>query len=164
MYGWVGFWRVEVVPSPKFHAHELGEFVDVSVNKTVRGASPVVGVTVKFATGGYTGALTVIRSVIERVSLPPVLMTVKLTVYVPGFWYWWEGFCVVEVPPSPKVHFQEVGASDDVSMNRMMRGAVPPWGVAVKFAFGAEGVATRMKFDRVIVLLPPALVAVRLTV
>jgi hypothetical protein len=31
---WLGFWDVLVPPSPKFHCHEVGLPVDVSVNAT----------------------------------------------------------------------------------------------------------------------------------
>jgi hypothetical protein len=31
---WLGFWEVLVPPSPKFHCHEVGLPVDVSVNAT----------------------------------------------------------------------------------------------------------------------------------
>jgi hypothetical protein len=31
---WLGFWAVLVPPSPKFHSHEVGLPVDVSVNAT----------------------------------------------------------------------------------------------------------------------------------
>ncbi|MGA2362179.1 MAG: hypothetical protein ABSG73_06925 [Candidatus Aminicenantales bacterium] len=35
MKEWLGFWAVEVVPSPKFHSQDVGDPVDVSVNWTV---------------------------------------------------------------------------------------------------------------------------------
>ena len=41
-----------VLLSPKFHDHEVGELVEVSVKLTANGAVPEVGVPVKFATGG----------------------------------------------------------------------------------------------------------------
>jgi hypothetical protein len=34
VYMWLGFWVVEVVPSPKLHDHEVGLPADVSVNCT----------------------------------------------------------------------------------------------------------------------------------
>jgi hypothetical protein len=37
---WLGFLVVLVIPSPKFHCQEVGEFVEVSVNWTV---FPVAG-------------------------------------------------------------------------------------------------------------------------
>lgn len=39
---WIGFWRVEVPPSPKFQDQPVRSPVEVSVNWTVRGAGPVV--------------------------------------------------------------------------------------------------------------------------
>jgi hypothetical protein len=48
-----------VVPSPKFHAHEVGVLVEVSVNVTVSGAVPEVGDPIKLATGTTGAALTV---------------------------------------------------------------------------------------------------------
>ena len=46
-------------PSPKFHDHDFGVLVDVSVNVTVNGAVPDVGVPVKPATGATPPELTV---------------------------------------------------------------------------------------------------------
>jgi hypothetical protein len=46
-----GFCVVAVWPSPKFHAHDVGDPVDVSVNETVNGAFPDAGDRVKLATG-----------------------------------------------------------------------------------------------------------------
>ena len=43
---------MEVVVSPKFHDHAVGEFVELSVKLTASGALPEVGVPEKFATGG----------------------------------------------------------------------------------------------------------------
>ena len=39
----VGFWLVLVFPSPKFHDHEVGVFVEVSVKLTDNGAFPEEG-------------------------------------------------------------------------------------------------------------------------
>ena len=46
-----GLWTVLVFPSPKFQLHDVGELDEVSVNCTVRGAVPDVGVPLKLATG-----------------------------------------------------------------------------------------------------------------
>ena len=46
-----GFLEVDVVPSPKVQFQLVGEFVELSVNVTVNGALPEVGVLEKFATG-----------------------------------------------------------------------------------------------------------------
>jgi hypothetical protein len=48
----VEFWLVDVLPSsPKVHSHEVGVFVEVSVNETANGVTPDVGVYVNDATG-----------------------------------------------------------------------------------------------------------------
>ena len=59
-YVCVGFWAVDIFPSPKFHDHEVGLPVEVSVNVTKSGFDPDVGVPVNFATGGGPDSLTVI--------------------------------------------------------------------------------------------------------
>ena len=51
---------VAVPPSPNVHNHDVGELVDVSVNVTVSGLVPEVGVPVKLATGDARAAVTVI--------------------------------------------------------------------------------------------------------
>ena len=50
-YMWVGFFSVEFVWSPKFHSHETISFevFEVSVNVTIKGDVPFVGVAVKLA-------------------------------------------------------------------------------------------------------------------
>ncbi len=48
---WFGFRWVEVAPSPKDHAHDVGDPIEVSVNWTESGAAPVAGVAVKLAAG-----------------------------------------------------------------------------------------------------------------
>jgi hypothetical protein len=47
-------------PSPKVYAHDVGELVDASVNATVSGTDPEVGVLVKLETGATTEVLTLI--------------------------------------------------------------------------------------------------------
>ena len=59
-YVCAGFCPVELVPSPKSQNHEVGVFVEVSVNATERGEVPEVGVAVNPATGGGFTGLTVI--------------------------------------------------------------------------------------------------------
>lgn len=39
------------VSSPKYHAHPVGEPVEVSLNSTVSGAAPLITLLVKFASG-----------------------------------------------------------------------------------------------------------------
>ena len=48
---------MEVPPSPNVHAHEVGRPAERSVNWTVRGARPAVGVAVKAVTGGEVVSL-----------------------------------------------------------------------------------------------------------
>ena len=47
---WFGFCDVDVPPSPKFQLQLVIEPVELSVNATFRGASPLVGVAEKPAT------------------------------------------------------------------------------------------------------------------
>jgi len=49
---WTGFCSVELAPSPKSHAHDVGSLAEISVNWTVRFVVPEVGVAVKSAFGG----------------------------------------------------------------------------------------------------------------
>ena len=51
---WDGFFSVDVTPSPNVQYHDVGELVDASVNATVSGADPEVGVPLKLATGRVT--------------------------------------------------------------------------------------------------------------
>ncbi len=44
MYVWVGFWAVDLPPSPKSHAQLVGAPVEVSVKVTASGAGPLAGV------------------------------------------------------------------------------------------------------------------------
>ncbi len=55
---WVGCRCVLVSPSPKSQDHEVGEFVEASVNLTGSGACPVSGEAEKAATGGTWVAVT----------------------------------------------------------------------------------------------------------
>ena len=75
-----GYWVVEVVPFPRFHAQDVGAPVEVSVRSTHMGAIPVVCVAVKLATGApAAGAVTVM--VLDTGALaPPALLAVKVTV------------------------------------------------------------------------------------
>lgn len=77
---WAGFWTVEVAPSPKFHAHEVGFPVEVSVNRTLPlepdsaqlkfatsgvGIGVVVTTVVAVAVGfGVDGAVAVVVTVV----------------------------------------------------------------------------------------------------
>ena len=56
MYG--GLWRLLKFPSPNDQFQPVGEPVDRSVNWTVSGATPEVGVPVKLAVGGIAVLVT----------------------------------------------------------------------------------------------------------
>ena len=71
---------VEVEPSPKVQYQDVGELVDASVNDTVSGADPVVGVPVKLATGVTGAAVTVMYPVRVWVLLPPAFVALNDTV------------------------------------------------------------------------------------
>jgi hypothetical protein len=69
---------VLLVPSPKSQFHVVAVPVVVLLNVTVKGAAPLVGVMLKFATGA--GGLTVIGVLAVLVLLPPGPVAVSLTV------------------------------------------------------------------------------------
>lgn len=50
----LGFFSVEVVPSPNFQRYEVGVPVDLSVKEMVRGAWPEVTLALNWATGAWT--------------------------------------------------------------------------------------------------------------
>jgi hypothetical protein len=56
----VGLFSIEVAPSPKFHNHEAGDPVLLSVNVTVKGAFPEIGEAENAETGGIGGEVTTI--------------------------------------------------------------------------------------------------------
>ena len=59
-YRFVGFLAVLELPSPNDQLQEVGVFVDESVNVTVNGAVPEVGVPENPATGVIVAAVTLI--------------------------------------------------------------------------------------------------------
>jgi hypothetical protein len=59
-YRFEGFWAVLVLPSPNDQLQEVGVFVDESVNETLNGAVPEVGVPENPATGVIVAAATLI--------------------------------------------------------------------------------------------------------
>jgi len=67
-----------VFPSPKSQLHEVGEFVEVSVNCTVKGATPELTSQENPATG--TAGETVMVWVAVFALLPPALLAVRETV------------------------------------------------------------------------------------
>ena len=74
------FCKVEKLPSPKDQFQYVGELVEVSLNWTVRGATPEVGIALKLETGVKTAEETEISPVWESVVLPALLPAVRLTV------------------------------------------------------------------------------------
>jgi hypothetical protein len=66
---------VLIFPSPKSQLHEVGEFVEVSVNCTVSGATPELTSEENPVTGA--AGETVIVCVAGFVLLPPALLTVR---------------------------------------------------------------------------------------
>jgi hypothetical protein len=75
---WTGFWRVEVLPSPKVQYHAVGVLLEVSVNWTLRGLMPAVTLEVNDEKG--VAAFTVIYPVWVAVLLPTTLVAVRETV------------------------------------------------------------------------------------
>ena len=76
---WLGFWAELVDPSLKFHCHEVGDPVDVSVNCTACPPAGEEGVKPKEAVRAAT-TVTVRVTLVE----PEALVTVKVTVFDPA--------------------------------------------------------------------------------
>ena len=101
---WVGLTAEELLPSPKFQRYVAivpgATIEELSVNTVVYPWQTVLAVN--RATGvGFTKALSTIVS-----AHPPPVETIRVTGYVPAAGYICVGFCLVEVPPSPKAQFQ----------------------------------------------------------
>ena len=61
------------------------------------------------------------------VTQPVLLVTRKLTVKLPCVIYVCDGFCKVDVKPSPKFHrYDKVPVPDDVLVNTMVTGRLQP--------------------------------------
>jgi hypothetical protein len=70
-------------PSPKFQDQLLGDPVEASVKLTAKGAVPLVGLALKFATGAATGAgdtVTTLEVLLEPLALETVNVAVKVPV------------------------------------------------------------------------------------
>ena len=134
-YMYVGFWSVDVFPSPKSQAQDVGAPVEASVNCTAAvPAHPCVAVK------SATGATPVTVTVCDAGALAPQgFVAVSVTAYVPATVYMCDGFCNVDVFPSPKSQLQEIGVSVDVSVNCTATVPAHPC-VAVKSATGAAPV------------------------
>jgi len=63
---------------------------------------------------------------------------------VPAEVYWCDGFCAVDVPPSPNVQLQLVGLFVDSSVKFTVNGASPEVGLPLKAATGGGGTVTVM--------------------
>jgi hypothetical protein len=70
-----GFCSVDVAPSPKAHDHDVGPPVDVSVNRTARGAVPLVGVAAKLAVGACVAAGVVADAAADSADRLPAAST-----------------------------------------------------------------------------------------
>ncbi len=82
---------VFVAPVPLFHVRSISdELVAVAV-------SPV----------GLAGRIVTVAG--SSSVVPPLSVTVSVAVYVPGVVYVCDGFCAVDVSPSPKSQFHEYG-------------------------------------------------------
>ena len=81
-----------VEPSPKFQSQAVIGPLDLSVNWTVRGAVPEVGLAVKSAVTGWDAAWAVMVALLALV-LPSLVLTVRMTVKVPWVWEVCVGCC-----------------------------------------------------------------------
>jgi len=70
------------------------------------------------------------------VLLPAAFVAVNVTVYFPALEYLCVGFLAVELVPSPKSHFHDVGAPVLVSVNTTFSGSLPDVGEAENSATG----------------------------
>ncbi len=75
----------------------------------------------------------------------------------------WPGFWSAELVPSPKFQTHAVGTLEEVSLKLTVTGTIPEVGAAVKLATGT-GTETVMQLLWVLVLVPPTLLTVRVTV
>ena len=78
-----GFCNVDVVPSPKFHDHDVGPPVDVSEKAAVNGAVPDVGVAVKLAVGAGGGEVVAGLSAISWPTFMALVEAVAMKSPVP---------------------------------------------------------------------------------
>ena len=75
-----GLLTVEVVPLPKFHAHDVGAPVEVSVKATANGEVPDVAEAVKLAVGTATGGAVTVIVLVTGVLAPLALLAINVTV------------------------------------------------------------------------------------
>ena len=110
---WLGFLVPLVIPSPKCHSHEVGEFVDVSVNWMACPVAGDAGLKVNEAEEAEGVTVTVRLTFLEAVPL----LAVRLTLWKSGVENAWLGFCSALVVPSPKSHCQEARPAGEESVN-----------------------------------------------
>ena len=134
LYVCTGFFSVEVFPSPNAHFHEAGDPVLLSVKLTLNGTGPEVGDAEKAATREFE---TAIYPVFTNVLSPFALLAVNVTEYSPDLLYVCTGFFSVELFPSPKTHFHDVGDPVLWSVKLTLKGTFPEAGDAEKSATGA---------------------------
>jgi hypothetical protein len=83
-YVCTGLWSVDVPPSPNDQTHEVGEFVDMSTNCTLRGTVPLVPFETKEATGAEAALFAEIYPLFVSVSAPAAFVAARITVYFPA--------------------------------------------------------------------------------
>ena len=110
VYTCVGFLAVLVAPSPKSHDQEVGPPGDVSANITVCPTVGEAGLKTKVAVAG-AGMMVSVRIVLLE---PEWFVTIRFTLWNPGFINVCTGFFSVLVEPSPKSQSQDVGSAVDV--------------------------------------------------
>ena len=77
---WLGFCVVLVAPSPKFQFQVVTGPVDWSVNWTVNGACPELGLAVKLALTGNGEVFVTVIVWLELLVCPPLPFTVNFAV------------------------------------------------------------------------------------
>jgi hypothetical protein len=96
------------------------------------------------------------------VSVPEALLAIRITEYEPSAVKVWLGFWTVLVPPSPKLHCQDVGVPVEESVKATAWLGAGEDGLKVNDASNA--VAGAIVTTRLVVLEPEPVAAVRLTV
>jgi hypothetical protein len=134
LYTCTGFFSVEVFPSPKAHVHEAGDPVLLSVKLILSGTDPEFEEAEKVASREFETAM---KAVLVNALLPFSLLAVNVTEYSPVLLYVCTGFLSVELFPSPKVHFHELGNPVLWSVKLTVRGTFPEIGDAEKLVAGA---------------------------
>src|SRR6184192_1217867 len=154
-----GFATEAVAPSPKLQL-QATTLPSASVLVLVKEHASAVQLDVNAAVGSVLGGVTVMLCDVDPV--PPLLsVTVRLTVYVPPAAYVWDGFAIVAVAPSPKLHLHPttVPSGSVLVLVKLQASPVQVWVNAA--VGGVLAGATVMLCD---VEPVPPLLSVRLTV